>query len=91
MIDSRKALALPGSSELPDVRAPVVEVDGHAYALLVDRVDDVVPAIGEPAPPPATLGPAWAKVACGMVETATGPAVLVDVAALVAGPHRAAA
>lgn len=91
VIDSRKALALPGTPDPPDVRAPVVEVGGHAYALLVDRVDDVVAAEGGPTPPPATLGPAWARVACGMIETAAGPAVLIDVAALVAGPHRAAA
>ena len=91
VIDSRKALALPGSPEAPDVRAPVVEVGSHAYALLVDRVDDVVAAVGEPTPPPATLGPAWARVARGMIETAAGPAVLVDVAALIAGPHRATA
>lgn len=91
VIDSRKALALSGTPREADVRAPVVEVGGHAYALLVDRVDDVVAAVGEPTPPPATLGPAWAPVARGMIETAAGPAVLVEVAALVAGPQRAAA
>lgn len=91
VIDSRKALALANAPEETDVRAPVVEVGGHTYALLVDRVDDVVVAVGEPTPPPATLGSAWAPVAHGMIETAAGPAVLVDVAALVAGPQRTAA
>lgn len=91
VIDSRKALGLLGPSETADMRAPVVEVAGHSYALLVDQVDDVVPAAGEPAPTPATLGACWAQVAHGMIETASGPAVLVDVAALVAGPGGTAA
>lgn len=91
VIDSRKALALPQPAQPADARAPVVEVDGYSYALLVDRVEDVVPAIGEPLPPPATLGPEWARIARGVIETSAGPAILVDVTALIAGPGRAAA
>lgn len=91
VIDSRKALALPSSAQPADARAPVVEVDGYAYALLVDRVEDVVPAVGQPSPPPATLGSEWTRIARGVIETGTGPAILIDVAALIAGPRRAVA
>lgn len=91
VIDSRRALGLAAAPEAPDVRAPVVEVAGHSYALLVDRIEDVVSGVGEAGPPPATLGPEWSRVARGMIETTAGPAILIDVVALVAGPQEAAA
>lgn len=91
VIDSREALGTTNTASTADERAPVVEVDGHAYALLVDRVDDVVSGIGQPTPAAATLGPDWTRVAQGMIETTAGPAILVDVVALISGPRRAAA
>lgn len=69
----------------------VVEVDGHHYALLVDAVEDVVGALSDPAPVRAAMGSGWQRVSRGMVETEEGPLLLVDIAALVSGPERAAA
>jgi purine-binding chemotaxis protein CheW len=71
--------------------AAVVELDGHHYALLVDLVEDVVEALSDPAPIRAAMGPGWERASQGMVETETGPLLLVDVAALIAGAEAKAA
>jgi purine-binding chemotaxis protein CheW len=71
--------------------AAVVELDGHHYALIVDMVEDVVEALSDPAPMRAAMGPGWERVSQGMVETETGPLLLVDVAALIAGVEAKAA
>jgi purine-binding chemotaxis protein CheW len=71
--------------------AAVVELDGHHYALIVDLVEDVVEALSDPAPVRAAMGVGWERVAQGMVETETGPLLLADVAALIAGVERQAA
>ena len=65
--------------------AAVVELDGHHYALIVDQVEDVVEALSEPAPIRAAMGEGWERVSQGMIETETGPLLLIDIAALVAG------
>jgi purine-binding chemotaxis protein CheW len=65
--------------------AAVVELDGHHYALIVDQVEDVVEALSDAAPIRAAMGEGWERVCKGMVETETGPLLLVDIAALVAG------
>jgi len=66
--------------------AAVVELDGHHYALTVDAVEDVVEALSEPTPIRAAMGPGWERVSLGMVETEEGPLLLVDIAAVIAGP-----
>jgi len=66
--------------------AAVVELDGHHYALTVDVVEDVVEALSDPSPIRAAMGDGWERVSKGMVETEEGPLLLVDIAALVAGP-----
>ena len=71
--------------------AAVVERDGHHYALIVDLVEDVVEAQSEPTPIRAAMGDGWERAAVGMVETETGPLLLVDVAALIGGGERQAA
>jgi purine-binding chemotaxis protein CheW len=71
--------------------AAVVELDGHHYALIVDLVEDVVEALSDPAPVRAAMGPGWERVSQGMVETETGPLLLIDVAALLAGASEAKA
>ena len=94
VIDAKRSLEL-GDSECADgIREAVVaELDGHHYALIVDDVEDVVEALSEPTPVRGTMQAGWERVAVGMVETESGPILLVDVAALVAGaePGRAAA
>ena len=88
VIDCRRSLEL-GATELNDGKlheAAVVELDGHHYALTVDAVEDVVEALSEPLPVRAAMGEGWERVSKGMVETEEGPLLLVDIAALVAGP-----
>ena len=87
VIDTLRSLDL-GTTDCSDgVReAAVVELDGHHYALIVDSVVDVVEAMSDPVPVRAAMGAGWERVALGMVETEDGPLLLVDVAALIAGP-----
>src|SRR5512139_2907145 len=88
VIDCQRSLEL-GATDLNDGKlheAAVVELDGHNYALTVDAVEDVVEALSEPAAIRAAMGDGWERVSLGMVETEEGPLLLVDVAALIAGP-----
>jgi len=87
VIDTVRSLDL-GETDCSDgIReAAVVELDGHHYALIVDSVEDVVEAMSDPSPIRAAMGEGWERVALGMVETEEGPLLLVDVAALIAGP-----
>ena len=87
VIDTMRSLDL-GTTDCSDgIReAAVVEFDGHHYALIVDSVEDVVEALSDPVPIRAAMGEGWERVALGMVETEDGPLLLVDVAALIAGP-----
>ncbi len=90
VIDCRCSLELPEGDEAHEedglVLAVVVELDEHLYALVVDRVEEVVALEGEPAPLRADLLPGWSRATLGMVETSAGPALLLDPAQLVAGP-----
>jgi purine-binding chemotaxis protein CheW len=86
VIDCKRSLEL-GTSDCSDgIReAAVVEFDGHHSALLVDMVEDVVEAASAPTAVRATMGGGWERVSQGMVDTETGPLLLVDVAALIVG------
>ena len=86
VVDCRRSLEL-GEAECADgIReAAVVELDGHHYALIVDLVEDVIEALSDPSPVRAAMAGGWERVSLGMVETETGPLLLVDVAGLVAG------
>ena len=89
VIDCRLSLELDAKPR-PDgellLEAAVVELDGHFYALIVDTVEDVIEALSNPVAVRGAMEPGWQRVAIGMVETEEGPILLVDVAALVAGP-----
>ena len=87
VIDCQRSLEL-GTTDMAGgmLEAAVVEIDGHHYALTVDAVEDVVEALSDPAPVRAAMGAGWERVSKGLVETEEGPLLLVDVAALVAGP-----
>jgi len=67
-------------------RAVVVEHEGHLYGLMVEGADDIVAALEEPRPLGADPGPGWQHAALGRVETEAGALLLLDIAALVAGP-----
>lgn len=71
--------------------AVVVELDGHHYALTVDGVDDVIEAKNEDKDVRAPLKGEWARVAAGTVEAQGDILLLVDAAALIAGPQAMAA
>lgn len=88
VIDCQRSLEI-GATNLNDGaihEAAVVELEGHHYALTVDAVEDVVEAQSDPVPVRGAMQAGWARVARGMVETEEGPMLLVDVAALIAGP-----
>lgn len=91
VIDCRLALGLGGAGSEnnwpTDHRAAVVADGGHSYALMVDGIEDITTAIGEPGQVPGGFGPEWSRVATGMIETMIGPALLIDLAALLAGPE----
>jgi len=71
--------------------AVVAVIGGHPYALLVDGVEDVVAASGEPRPLPGSLGGGWSRVARAAVEAEGDLLLLLDLAAIVAGPAAEAA
>ena len=92
VIDCMRSLELGATDCSDGIReAVVVELDSHHYALLVDVVEDVVEALSEPTQLRAAMGAGWERVSKGMVETETGPLLLVDVAALITGSEARAA
>ncbi len=66
-------------------RAAVVEHEGHVYALLVDEVEDVEDSTNEIVAVEGGYGTEWSYLAEGMVETAQGPALLLNIDRLIAG------
>lgn len=88
VIDGQCALGL-GRAPNREAGAPaaVVVHDGHAYALLLDRIEGVAGARSDPQPVRTRLGGDWARMSHGVVETDEGPLLLMEVAALIAGPQ----
>ncbi|MBD3730237.1 MAG: chemotaxis protein CheW [Sphingomonadales bacterium] len=72
-------------------QAIVVEHEGHSYALLVDEVEDVAEAHSDVTEVSGEAGAGWKRAAQGMVETAIGPVLLLDAAAIIIGPLAEAA
>ena len=71
--------------------AIVVELDGYPYALIVDSVEDVLEYSGEVRPVRTMLDAGWRRVAKGVVDVEGDLLLLVDTAALLAGPTASAA
>lgn len=63
--------------------AVVAEFEGIGYALAVDAVECVIPALGAVKPLKTKLSPGWAQSAVGMVETSIGTVLLIDLERLV--------
>lgn len=82
VLDVALALGLPPRSD-PLRFAVVVEIDGVGYALAVDAVENVIPAIGELQPVKIKLSPGWARSAAGMIDTSVGTVLLVDLTKLI--------
>lgn len=92
VIDCRKSLGIKSDGELQsDTRAPVVQYAEHSYALLVDKVEDVTEAVSEIDTVLGGFGGEWSAMAEGIVETADGPVLMLDIGALIAGPIEPAA
>lgn len=91
VIDCRVSLGFTASERVSGNRAAVIEHEGHRYALLVDEAFDVTEALSAPAPVPGGFGEGWRHAATGMIETTSGPALLVDVEQLILGPRAAEA
>lgn len=85
VIDTIAALGGPRSAA-GEKQAVIVTVDGHLYGLLVDNVDDVVAIEGAPSQPRALLSPGWVRFSNGVLEHDGQPLLLIDVAAMIAGP-----
>ena len=92
VVDAAAAIGLAAPS-MPKsgARAAIVDHEGHRYALVVDEIDDVAERLTPPAPVPGEAGPGWQRVGEGLVETARGPALLLSLAAVLAGPPARAA
>ncbi len=91
VIDCSLALGLKPGPIAADQRAAVVAIDGHPYALLVDEAYDVDEAISGPIEVPGGFGAEWQRAARGLVETTSGPTLLINIESLVAGPAPMAA
>lgn len=64
-IDMGVRLGLPRQAINDGAMALGVDVQGEAFALIVDAVGDVL-ALSDAEPTPATLDPRWAKIANGV-------------------------
>jgi purine-binding chemotaxis protein CheW len=92
VIDCARAIGLSAQASLErGSRAAVVSTQGHLYALFVDRVEDVAETLGTPTGVPGEAGPGWEEVSAGMIETTRGPALLIEVDALLRGSRAEAA
>lgn len=60
-------------------QAAVVKHGEHHYALVLDDVQDVVEPDGEPGDVLGGVGPEWARVAYGVVETEAGTTLLMKI------------
>ncbi|MEM9501404.1 MAG: chemotaxis protein CheW [Pseudomonadota bacterium] len=85
VIDCRLALGFEKVEWSTDSRAAVVRINGHSYALIVDSIEDITTSVTEPEQVVGGFGPEWSRIAAGMIETAIGPALLMDLEALIAG------
>lgn len=90
LIDTRIALGLPPAEVDGQRVTVVVNLDGHQYGLVVDRVDDVTAIAGAPDAVRGRLGAGWAAAAIGILEH-DGALLLLSPAALVSGPQSQAA
>ena len=85
VIDCRRAIGFDPASFATDHRAIVVTIAGYAYALRIDAIEDITSSVAEAKEVPGGFGPEWSRVATGLVETRAGPALLIDLGAIIGG------
>lgn len=86
VIDCRRAIGFDPGQWALDHRAIVVAVAGYSYALRIDLIEDITTGVAEPDVVPGGFGTEWTRVASGLIETRAGPALLIDLGALISGP-----
>jgi len=91
VIDSSASVEMGMMSHTDQCDAVIINCDGHGYAILVENVDDVIETDAPVVPARAVLAPAWARVGLGVIEVDGVALLVVDPAALVAGPANAVA
>lgn len=92
VIDAAAAIGLaPHGMPAADARAAIVDHGGHRYALVVDEIDDVAEVLSQASPVPGEAGAGWERVSEGLIETDRGPALLIALSTLLAGPPLVAA
>jgi len=79
VIDCRRVIGENSDKFETDLRAPVVSVNGHSYALIVDTVEDVTETGSEIETVLGGFGEEWTRISDGMIETAEGPVLGLDV------------
>ncbi|MES2754742.1 MAG: chemotaxis protein CheW [Pseudomonadota bacterium] len=84
VIDPRVALDLPTDGPLPS-RAVITRVEQHAYAVLVDALEDVARYATVPIPAGVAFEAGWANAAQALIDRAGEPVLVIDLAALL--PH----
>lgn len=85
VLDCRTAIGFEASDFALDHRAIVARHKGDSYALRVDAIEDICSAVSEPGSVPGGFGEQWSRVANGLIETRVGPALLLDLDALIGG------
>ena len=78
VVDCRTIVGANLDDFTTDSRAAVVRVEGHSYALRVDQIRDVATMASDPEAIAGGFGKAWSSFAEGIVETETGPALLIS-------------
>ena len=71
-------------------RAVITVLDGHHYAILVDALDDVMPAALLPLTGGIVLDDGWRALGCGIVELDGEPVLVIDLRAMIPGLAAAA-
>jgi len=91
VIDTHAALGVGRIERGALMPAIIATVEGHLYGLLVDAIDDVAAIGAQPASVRGRLAAGWREIAVGALEHDGALLLLIDPAALVAGPAARAA
>ena len=85
VLDCRTAIGFNAAEFTLDHRAIVTRHEGDLYALRVDAIEDICSSVSEPGSVPGGFGEQWTRFSTGLVETRVGPALLLDLAAMIEG------
>lgn len=91
LIDPHVVVGLPPIEIADSQRVIVVDVAGHGYALLADRIEDVCFIESAETPLHGQLSPGWARVADALVEYDGATLLVVDPAQFITTPVARAA